>query len=251
MGAALDFANGQRLAPLHLSVQQARQRVLAGLAGTAITSISIGQSALDQARAGIEVNVQGLDPRSTEGDWLANIALGAMSDLMRSSEAATQEVVLGGGVTGTNADGTSSRADLGVGYVAAGQLFASPSDAALRQRVERVARDFGLTVRSLNILHPLNSAIMVSFTVPTDGDVPWRLHDLETALTGEPSVVEGFFIALYSSNGECLLTAGQALRAGSGGLWFADGQDGRFGANHGHLFGDPALRGTSPNLGSK
>lgn len=237
VGAPHDFANGQRLTPLHLTASQARQRVLAGLSGTPVTAISIGQSELRQERSAIEVAVQGIDAQSIEADWLGNIALGAMSDLMRSSEDSTQDVILGGRVTGVDGAGVTSTVGLGVGYVAGGQRFASPADAALRLRVDRVAQQYGLQVRSLKILHPLNSAIMLSLVVPTEGDVAWRLYDLENALTGEPSLVEGFYLALYSSDDKLLLTAGQALRSGSGGLWFAEGQDARFGAVHSHLAG--------------
>jgi len=50
---------------------------------------------------------------------------------------------------------------------------------------------------------------------------------------GKSPVVEGLLIELDDSHGQPLLQSGVAYRTGEGGLWFAPGQDARFGAVHG------------------
>src|SRR6266568_3577748 len=59
------------------------------------------------------------------------------------------------------------------------------------------------------------------------------LDQLRTALVGASPDVEGVLIELDNSAGQPLLLAGVAYRTGEGGLWFAPGQDVRFGAVHG------------------
>jgi hypothetical protein len=56
-------------------------------------------------------------------------------------------------------------------------------------------------------------------------------------LVGKSPDVEGILIELYDPDGQPLLQSGVAYRTGSGGLWFAPGQDERFGAIHGGMPG--------------
>lgn len=236
VGAAADYAAGQRLAPMRLSGTEAARAVMAGVKGSAIQAVDVVVSVPDQpgpVSAAVTTTVEGLKADSAEAHWLGALVQGAVADLMRGKAAATQDVRASSEVVGIQGDGTTSHDFLGVGYAASGQHFAAAPDPAIRERVARVATEFNLQTRSITILHPLESALWVQFTVPTDGEVPWTLYQLSTALEGSPRTFEGICIELYSANGDKLLTYAGAYRAGLGSLWFAPGQDGRFGAVHG------------------
>lgn len=235
-----NYSGGKFIAGPRLTSAQATEQVLAGLAGTPVHTITLGSPSSISRITGtgapwLTVSVVGVDPEGVESNWLGALAQGAVADLMRSDAPTTQAVIGGGEVVGLNNSGHQVSTVLGSGYVAGGQQFASPSDDVLRAHVYDVASKFGLEVRTLTIVHPLNSAIWVSFVVPDNATVSWKIDELRAALEGSPKTLEGSFIQLYSTSGEWLLSAGTAYRTGLGGLSFAPGQDGRFGAAHGHL----------------
>lgn len=80
-------------------------------------------------------------------------------------------------------------------------------------------------------------------TCPTSGLPTWplapsasgreRISPSCAALVGATPDVEGVLIQLDNPAGKPLLISGVAYRTGEGGLWFAPGQDERFGALHG------------------
>jgi hypothetical protein len=114
-----------------------------------------------------------------------------------------------------------------------GQEFDSPPDDDLRQRVATIADGYGLGVGSVEILHPLDSALAVTFTVPP-GDVAWTIDGLSQELEGSPPDVEGVFVELDSPTGRPLARFAYRERLHGGGGWFAAGQAARFGfVNHG------------------
>lgn len=237
-GAPGDYSSGHLGAGRGLTSAQAVAQVLAGLAGTPVQTITVGSPPSTSGITGtgapwLTVGVAGVNPESVESNWLGALAQGAVADLMRSDAPTTQAVIGGGEVVGFNNSGHQVSTVLGTGFVVGGQQFASPSDDVLRAHVYDVASKFGLEVRTLTIVHPLNSAISVSFTVPDSATVSWTIDEFRAALEGSPKTLEGSFIQLYSTSGEWLLSAGVAYRTGLGGLSFAPGQDGRFGAAHG------------------
>ena len=69
--------------------------------------------------------------------------------------------------------------------------------------------------------------------LPGEVPVDWTIDDLRTAITGTPFAYEGVMITILDVTGRPLLVSGVAYRTGLGGLWFAEGQDSRFGALHG------------------
>ena len=242
-GAPGDYSGGKLVVGRGLTSAQATAQVLAGLAGTPVQTITVGSPpATGEMTSGITgtgapwitVSVIGVNPESVESNWLGALAQGAVADLMRSDAPTTQAVIGGGEVVGLNNSGNQVSTVLGTGFVVGGQQFASPGDDVLRAHIFDVALKFGLKVRTLTIVHPLNSAISVSFTVSDSVTVSWTIDELRAALEGSPKTLEGSFIQLYSASGELLLSAGVAYRTGLGGLSFAPGQDTRFGAVHGH-----------------
>lgn len=164
--------------------------------------------------------------------WLAQLIEGAVGELVRTPDQETLAQVLGAEVVTRARTGHLATTPLGMGYSRLGHRFNSPSDADLRQRAADVADKYGLTLDSVDVLHPLDSALAVTFTVPP-GPVSWTLDQLTNDLHGSPTDVEGLSVRLNSPSGEPLLHIANSERAKGGGGWFAAGQDQRFGFQHG------------------
>jgi hypothetical protein len=164
--------------------------------------------------------------------WLADLAVGAIAERSRTNEAVANDVVSTATAVGLGEGGKPVTTFLGIGAVRLGQVFGSSDDSALTAHVADVAESHGLTVADLRILHPLESALSVTFVVPDGATIDWTIDELRTNLVGAPPEVEGVFIELRDPHGQPLLQSGVAYRTGEGGLWFAPGQDSRFGAVH-------------------
>jgi hypothetical protein len=218
--------------------------VLKGMAGTEVRSASVMGVPTGSAATAPRVSVQ-VD--SDQGDdlypvWLGGLVQGAVADLMRDDEETTADVIGGRQVEDTDQSGAPVTIKLGTGSVVGGQAFHSPSDDELEARADAAARKFGLELLSVEVMHPLESAISVRFAVPEEGELTWTIDDLRDAVAGSPLSVEGVFIEIVSPSGKSLLRTGTSYRTGEGGLSFAPGQDDRFGALHGHLGSLPAVK---------
>ena len=165
--------------------------------------------------------------------WIAGLAVGAVAERMHTDQATMDELIASATAVGPGKEGVPTTTNLGIGAVRLGQVFGSPSDSVLTAQVEDIAQRYGLEVADLQILHPLESALQVTLVVPDGASIDWTIDDLRAALVGESPVVEGVLIQLNDPNGKPLLLSGVAYRTGEGGLWFAPGQDSRFGAVHG------------------
>lgn len=165
--------------------------------------------------------------------WIAGLAVGAVAERMHTDQATVNELIASATAVGPGKGGVPTTTNLGIGAVRLGQVFGSPSDPVLTAQVDNAAQRYGLKVADLQILHPLESALQVTLVVPDDANIDWTIDDLRAALVGESPVVEGVLIQLNDPNGKPLLLSGVAYRTGEGGLWFAPGQDSRFGAVHG------------------
>lgn len=233
-GDPVSYGKATNTAGRHLDVADAVHDVLQGIGdGTLVRNLTA-----DTRSAGTTVSVE----LAHNGDdvpevWASDLVVGALGELMRTDQATMNDVIVSASAAGPGADGTSVTTSLGVGAVRLGQVFNSPNDSTLSDHVNEAARTLGLTVSSLKILHPLESAIEVTLVVPDDAKVDWTIDQLRTALVGSSPMVEGVLIELDSTDGQPLLRSGVAYRTGEGGLWFAPGQDARFGAGHGGLAG--------------
>jgi hypothetical protein len=165
--------------------------------------------------------------------WLADLAVGAVAERSHSDQAVANDLVSSAIAVGPGKGGNQVISYLGIGAVRLGQVFGPPGDSALTAHVADVAERHGLTVADLQILHPLESALSVTFVVPDDAKIDWTIDALRTDLVGDSPDVEGVYIELDDARGQPLLQSGAAYRTGEGGLWFAPGQDARFGAVHG------------------
>ena len=204
----------------------------------AATQVVNGLGALHRVQkitaAGSDVSVA-LDQNDDDvpSVWAAGLAVGAFAERTHTSQVTANEAVTKATAVGPNKNGVTTTTALGVGAVSLGQRFGSPSDATLSQRVNDVADQFGLKVAAVEVLHPLESALKVTFVIPTADAPGWTVDKLRTALVGDSPIVEGVLIEIDAANGDPLLRSGVAYRTGEGGLWFAPGQDERFGALHG------------------
>jgi hypothetical protein len=216
---------------------EALSLALKGMSGTEVRSASLMEAPADSPTTGPWVSVQ---VNSNKGDdlyavWLAGLVRGAVVDRMWDDEESTADVVGGGQLEDTDRTGAAVVTPLGTGSVVGGQVFHSPSDDDLEARAEAAARRFGLELLTVQVMHPLETAIAVRFALPGDGELTWTIDDLRAAVAGSPLSVEGVFIEIVSPSGKSLLRTGASYRTGEGGLSFARGQDDRFGAVHGHL----------------
>jgi hypothetical protein len=164
--------------------------------------------------------------------WLGQLIEGAVGELIRTKNQKTLAEVLGAEVVAPTHRGHLVTTPLGMGYSPLGHRFNSPSDADLRHRAAEVADKYGLTVDTVQVLHPLESALAVTLTVPR-GALSWTLYQLTNDLLGSPIDIEGLSIQLNAPSGRPLLRVANGERAKGGGGWFAPGQDDRFGFQHG------------------
>lgn len=224
--------------------ESATSLVLEGMVGTEVRSVSLegttARSSSSRPRVIVRVD-------SDRGDdlyavWLGDLVRGAVADRMRDDEKTTADVIGGGQVEDTDRSGAPVIVPLGTGSIVGGQAFDSPSDDALEARAEGAAREFGLKLLSVDVMHPLESAISVKFELPEDGALTWTIDDLRDAVAGSPVSVEGVFIEIVSPSGRSLLRTGASYRTAEGGLSFAPGQDERFGAVHGQLASFDAVK---------
>ncbi len=220
-----------------LSADAAIAQVLHGLGDSSVKSATLIQDPANGASSPTGASWLDIQIDSDQGDsikqvWLGLLVQGAVSDSMRTTQSTTSEVLAGAQIVDHDRSGRQVITQLGHGSVVGGQVFNSPDDATLRDRVAQVAAKYGLTVRSVQVLHPLESALAVTFTVP-DGSVDWTIGDLKQEIEDDPQSIEGSYIELDDPSGRPLLRGAGAARIPGGGLWFARGQDERFGAVHG------------------
>lgn len=211
----------------------AAEQVKRGLSDSQVAGVTT-----ESTPAGLEVTISLTHNDDRVRDvWLSDLALGAVAELMRSDQAVANDLISSATAVGPGEDGDSVTTHLGIGAVRLGQVFGSPSDSSIAANAAEVADRYGLEIADLVILHPLESALEITFVVPRDATVDWTIDQLRADLVGKSPNVEGIFIELDDPNGQPLLQSGAAYRTGSGGLWFASGQDERFGAVHGGLPG--------------
>lgn len=244
----------QTAAGLGANATSASTSVLAGLANAqAVQGISlvpsvVGNSSLPMVRVTLSKNVgaanAGGQARAT---WLGAIAEGAFSDREHTTQQSLLDVISGGQVVEPDSNGTGTVTySLGGSNVAAGQVFTPPTDSALTARVSAVAAQYGLVPQNATVLHPMGSALDVTFVVPDGLNPTWSVDDLINSLAGTPVQLDGVLVTLVTPAGVPLLVEGSSNRAGFGSLWFANGQDVRFSAGHGSQYIPSALTTTTP-----
>lgn len=233
-GEAVTYAATTDLSRAGLDHETAAGRVLEGLEPSGV----VEDLSVQDGEGGLKVTVT-LNRFDDDVDqvWIAEVASGALAELTRATDSSTFDALESAVVTSSAGNDDHDGVDLGVGSVSLGQRFSSPSDGELAGRVQATAREYGLILTETKVLHPLETALHVVFTVPPDASIDWSVDDLRRDLTGGGSTpdLEGILIELIDEDGERLLISGAAYRTGGGGLGFAPGEDGRFGAVYAHL----------------
>jgi hypothetical protein len=163
------------------------------------------------------------------GVWEARLAQGAIAERCSLGLADLQQAVAGGTVR--YATGTERLADEGSGFARAGLVFGAQadqtSDGAIVAEARDVLRRFGLTPRTVRVLHPLGPALLVEATTDDPDSMTGRIPDLETALDGGDQRhprFEGVYLALDGPGGPLFVGEGTRRDAGGGG-WTAPGFD--------------------------
>ena len=227
-----------------MSADEASQQALGAVGDPSVTSATVIDAPADSGDSGqwLRVAVDSNDGDSVKQRWLAQLMQGAVDDLMRTNQATTSDVLGGAQLVDRNQSGKTVVTPLGHGGVVGGQLFESPSDEALRQQCQSAAEKYGLKVDSVQILHPLESALAVAMTVPDGPLHSWTLGSLQGAIEGDGPArrhtgvipnVEGLYLELRSPSGRPLLKSSYAFRVPGGSAWTAPGQADRFGIQHG------------------
>lgn len=230
------YAAQQRAASPAAAPSDATRQVMNGLKNTDLTGLTT--TAMPSGTS-VTVQLAGNNDQLTD-EWLADLAVGAYAELAHSDQTVTSDLVAKSTMIRPGPDGTPVTTDLGTGAVRLGQEFGSPSDSTLRGRAADVAKSFGLQVADVQILHPFESALEVKLVVPDGAKIGWTIDQLREALDGgQTPDVEGVLIELYAPDGQKLLQTSAAYRTGDGSLWFAPGQDERFGAMHMQLGAAP------------
>jgi hypothetical protein len=225
-----------------LPLDEAIGQVLARPGMAPMTKISVVHAPVSGADANLPwltIDVTTDSPSKSgqlETTWLAALAEGAIAELHHTDETATNQVIGGDTINAVLPNTTVARLDGGEGYVATGQTFSASdlTDDQIIRSASATLQQFHLKPVDIHVLRPLAPALYVVVQLPNaTGDPGWTLDELRHALTGTPVAYEGTYIEIQSPNGDPLIAGGTAYRAGLGGLWFAHGQDDRFGASHG------------------
>jgi hypothetical protein len=224
----------------HLAPDRAAELALAGFATPQVTTATYedsrdGRGTLHVAEL---VNREPVDGDLIVLTWNAAMIQGATAERMRSDEATLADVLGDASITLTLPNGQQMQLDpANMGSIAAGQQFGAagdqPGDEELAADAKAVLTRFGLTASRVEIRHPLGAALVVDASIADDAPIDWTIDGLRSALEGPAHNYEGLLISLTSPDGAPRLVSGVAYRTGLGGLWFAEGQDARFGAVHG------------------
>ena len=225
--------NAAETTPTGLSPDDAVERVVASLGDPMVQGADVVEHPNPTYCNSpcIRVRLDSDRGRGVREIWLGELVLGAVGELVRTDQKNLAAVVAGQIVERTpNGHVHTIQLD-GDGPV--GKRFHSPTDDELRQRVATIADRYDLGVTSVEILHPLDSALAVTFTAPA-GDVAWTIDGLSQQLEGSPTDVEGVYVEVDSPTGRPLVRSAYRERLDGGAGWFAAGQAHRFGfVNHG------------------
>jgi hypothetical protein len=213
------------------------EQVLADSDGLGVASMTFTTSSanpLVSTAPGLQVLVApdraagGPTARSPWQSFQAELAAGAVAELIHTDQSRASEVLSDVSVSPSGPADAGARSSIGPAPL--GQVFASQTDGRTdADRVEQadgVLARFGLTPVVVRILHPLGAAIVVRAIAPAE--VGWTLDRLVTALDGD-AVYEGVFVELDDPAGAALVEQQSDYRIASHSTWAADGQGERFG----------------------
>ncbi|HEX3929926.1 MAG TPA: hypothetical protein VHW64_04440 [Nocardioides sp.] len=215
------------------SLQAAVAQVVGSLGGRSVHGATVipAPGVYECGSPCVRLRVDNKADHEVQEVWLGRLVEGAVGELVRPDQKTLAED-LGVEIVVRTRGGHLATVPIATGDAQLGRHLDSPSDEDLRQRAATAADKYGLTLDSVEVLHPLDSALAVRFSVPP-GKVPWTIGQLSEDLEGSPADLEGLSIQLTSPSGSPLFSYAYAVRAAGGGGWWAPGQDARFGLQHG------------------
>jgi hypothetical protein len=170
------------------------------------------------------------------GEWEAGLAEGAIAERCSRGLSDLPAAVVGDTVR--YASGRHRLVDAGGGFAKAGLVLGTDlrgeTDAEIVAGARRVLDDYGLTPRTVRVLHPLGRALLVEATARDVSTVRGRIPQLANALEGDDwgthPQLEGLYLSIDGPDGP-LVRAGNAVRHAGGFWWAARGFE--TGINHG------------------
>ncbi|CAN5519450.1 hypothetical protein BH18ACT3_BH18ACT3_20350 [soil metagenome] len=174
----------------------------------------------------VDVNVQSADNgEATRAQWEANALFAAVAERAATGPSLADSL---GGITVVHnlPDGTSQE-DFphAIGEIAARQLFPSNAteDDALVADASSILRSFDLAPVSVNVVRPLDAALIATATIESPDQFNGRLGELVTTLTADYSKYEAYYLELRLPDGQPIAKVGGAVRVGFGVQWVQPG----------------------------
>ena len=163
---------------------------------------------------------------SVRGIWEANLVAGLLRDYIHATDhdgelmSGTIDLRLPNGEVVPNASGA-------IGNVAFAQKFSATSEAASTANLRRRVSDAGLTLRSLDILHPHGLAPALVVEVSDPAAFVKNSETILASLFAPVGAFEGFYFEADDANGAPVLAEAAAYRSGASQLWIRPDLDPR------------------------
>lgn len=169
--------------------------------------------------------------------WEACLAEGAIAERLAGDASNLGEVLAGVHIQARYPDGSTAEQGGCGGDVAPGGLFAADAenmtDDEIVGSVKSALAEFGLTPNEIKVLHPLGPAVWVVASAASTDSIAGQFNAIQDAILGSPYRYEGLYLEIRGQDGEPLVRAATAFRAGTGSVWFAPGMDNDLGIVHG------------------
>ena len=185
----------------------------------------------------VVVTADGPSPaQQMEGDWEAALLVGAVAD-RTTADGHMASVIKAYVVDHTDSDGTTTPGlwqptnDSIVG----GQKFEPPGDdREIERTVTETLAGYGMAPVSIDVLHPLDTAVKVIATIDSADAMNGRLGELQTVLTGTPAQYEGVYLEVRLPDSSPIAVLATSFRTGRGSQWVRpDLEDSLGGPAHG------------------
>lgn len=155
--------------------------------------------------------------------WQAQLAQGAISEKFTTGGALDKAVV---GSSFLFQEPSGEVKDVVGGGAGAGASFQRFGTARTTENVSagvsKILAKYGMRLTNLKVLRPLDDAVAISVTTPTEG----ALKNARNLLADlDPGQYEGFYLQVELPSGDQLVATGSDGRTGAGDLWLKPGTD--------------------------
>jgi hypothetical protein len=205
--------------------EEALTQTLAGLSDVIHSAVLVtpASDATDPTGMSLDITVAA-DGRALvqglEGDWEAALLLGAVADrTTRDGHMASE--IKGWTVEHVPAGETDeSLWEPTNNSMVPHQKFLPPGDdAEIKRTVDDALARYNLEALSVDVLHPLDTAIKVIAIIDSPEAMNGQLSQLQTELTGTPIQYEGVYLEVRLPDNSPIAVLASAFRDGSGTQW--------------------------------